>query len=92
MNNKRPEVPCKKSDQIQESDNYTPNFREQIPRGFAETYLDSVLSQESDLTSTNRTNSDFSDHVSNYRSKIQSSVTPVRDERLSERNCNCNLI
>ena len=86
-----PEVPSLRSDQIQEPDNYTPNFREQFPRGFAENILDSVLSQESDMTSTNRTNSDFSDHVTNYRSKIQSSVTPVRDERISERSCNCNL-
>lgn len=74
------------------AENFTPKFQSSIPRGFAESYKDSVLSQDSDINHTNRTSSDFSDHVNSYRSKIKSSLAPTHDDRLAETDCKCYII
>jgi hypothetical protein len=76
-----------------EPEDETPDFRQKFPRGFAEGFQESILSQESDLTSKNRASSSYSDHLNMYRSKIrsESSMTP-KPERIGQEDCRCLII
>jgi hypothetical protein len=89
-----------KSDEIQKElqlpedlENETPNFRQEFPRGFAEGFQESILSQESDAAGKSRTLSTYSDHLNIYRSKIDTDSTlNTKNDRLSDGDCKCFLL